>query len=115
MKPCPRRQATDALRRAFACTFGRRFLDPPCSRETGTILDLSLWGCRVDTTTTVHPSLSMEVRIHVPDLEWPLMIDGATVQWVRGQTFGLGFMQVRETERERLRQVIERLAADEED
>jgi hypothetical protein len=57
----------------------------------------------------------MEVRIHVPDLEWPLMIDGATVQWVRGQTFGLCFMQVRETERERLRQVIERLAADEED
>jgi len=43
------------------------------------------------------------------------MIDGATVQWVREQTSGLYFMQVRETEQERLGSVIERLAADEED
>jgi hypothetical protein len=34
---------------------------------------------------------------------------------MRRQTFGLGFLQLREWERVRLRQVIERLAADEED
>ena len=57
----------------------------------------------------------MELRFHVPDLDWPFMLDEATVRWVRGQTFGLGFLRLREWERVRLRQVIERLAADEED
>lgn len=37
----------------------------------------------------------------------------AIVQWVSGHTFGLGFVRLREPERERLRQVIERLADDE--
>ena len=56
----------------------------------------------------------MELRIHAPDLNRPVMIDGATMQWVNGQTCGLGFLHIREIERERLRQVIERLADDEE-
>ena len=103
------RRATPRFRVHFRTTFS----GPTVLEGNGTILDLSLWGCRVETPTPVHPSLSMEVRIHVPDLEWPLMIDGATVQWVRGQTFGLGFLRLREPERERLRQLIERLAADE--
>ena len=40
------------------------------------------------------------------------MIEKASVQWVNGHTFGLGFVQLREAERERLRQVIERLVVD---
>ena len=48
----------------------------------------------------------MELRIYVPDLEWPLMIEAANVQWVSGQTFGLAFFRIRETEQLRLGQVI---------
>ena len=59
--------------------------------------------------------MSLELRIYAPDIEWPLMIEAASVQWVSGQTFGLAFVRLRESERERLRQVIERLAAEEED
>ena len=55
----------------------------------------------------------MEQRIYMPDIEWPLMIEGASVQWVGGHTFGLDSVRLREPERERLRQVIERLPADE--
>jgi hypothetical protein len=45
-------------------------------------------------------------RIYAPDIEWPLTIDVANVQWVSGQMFGLAFFQIRDTEHQRLEQVI---------
>jgi hypothetical protein len=59
------------------------------------------------------PGFSLELRIHVPDLDWPLMIDAASVQWVSGQTFGLAFVRTTETEHQRLEQVISDLTEDE--
>ena len=53
-----------------------------------------------------EPGVSLELRIYAPDIEWPLMIDAASVQWVSGQTFGLAFFRIRETEQQRLGQVI---------
>ncbi|MEO5865283.1 MAG: hypothetical protein ABIQ79_09645 [Nitrospiraceae bacterium] len=58
---------------------------------------------------SVLPGLSLELRVHVPDLEWPLMIDEARVQWVSGQVVGLAFFQIRETEHQRLEQVLRNL------
>ena len=36
----------------------------------------------------------------------------AIVQWVSGHTFGLGFVRLRDSERERLREAMERLGAE---
>jgi hypothetical protein len=99
----------------FRVQFRTTFFGPTKLEGDGTVLDLSLGGCRVEASTTVHPSLLLELRIYVPELDWPIMIDGATVQWVNGQTFGLSFLQLREAEQARLRQLIERLADVEED
>jgi len=41
------------------------------------------------------------------------MIDAASVQWVSGQTFGLAFVRITETEQQRLEQVISDLTEDE--
>jgi hypothetical protein len=57
----------------------------------------------------VVPGFSIELRIHVPDLEWPIMIEEASVQWVSGQMFGLAFSQLKEAERQHLEQVITHL------
>ena len=73
---------------------------------TGNMLDLSMGGCRIESPVTVEPGVSLELRIYAPDIEWPLMIEAASVQWVSGQTFGLAFFQVTDTERQRLGQVI---------
>ena len=70
------------------------------------MLDLSSGGCRIESPVTLEPGLLLELRIYVPDLEWPLMIEAANVQWVSGQTFGLAFFRIRETEQQRLGQVI---------
>ena len=63
----------------------------------GSILDLSLGGCRVEAPLVVEPSILLELRIYIPGLDWPLMVDGAVVQWVKGHTFGLRFLRLRQT------------------
>lgn len=78
---------------------------------TGIMLDLSMGGCRIESPVTVEPGMSLELRIYAPDVEWPLMVEAASVQWVSGQTFGLAFFRITETEHRRLGQVINDLMA----
>ena len=83
---------------------------------TGLMLDLSRGGCRLESPLLIMPGLSLELRIYVPGLEWPLMIDGADVQWVSEETAGLAFVQIREAEQQRLDEVLTiRLARKSED
>jgi len=96
------RRAMPGLRVQFRTTFsGSMKLE-----GAGNILDLSMGGCRIESPVTVEPGASLELRIYAPDIEWPLMIEAASVQWVSGQTFGLAFFQITETEQQRLGQVI---------
>ena len=76
----------------------------------GTILDLSMEGCRVEAAVPVQQSAVMELRIFVPDLDWPLMVDEAVVQWVDGRGFGLYFQKLRLGVQDRLSWVLARLA-----
>ena len=83
---------------------------------TGILLDLSRGGCRLESSLFILPGLSLELRISVPGWEWPLMIEGADVQWVSEETAGLAFVQIRETEQQRLDELIAtRLARKSED
>jgi hypothetical protein len=82
----------------------------PMIEQMGSVLDLSLAGGRVEAALTVHKSLMMELRIYVPDLDWPIMVDEAVVQWVKGNTFGLQFVRLRQTQADRLAWVMTRVA-----
>ncbi len=99
------RRAAPRLRVQFRSTFS----DSTKLDGTGLLLDLSTGGCRIESQVTVEPGLSLELRIHVPDLEWPLIIEAASVQWVSDQIFGLAFVRITETEHQRLGQVIKDL------
>lgn len=102
------RRATPRFKIQFRTTFSAS----PKLDATGTILDLSAGGCRVESAAPLTPGMSLELRIFAPDLEWPLMVEAATVQWVSGGTFGLAFFRIGETERGRLEQVIGGLTSD---
>lgn len=106
------RRATPRVRVQFRTTV----FDPTQPEGTGLMLDLSRGGCRLESPFLFLPGLSLELRIYVPGLEWPLMIDGADVQWVNDQTAGLAFVRIREAERQRLNEVVTaRLARKSED
>ena len=76
------------------------------SEGMGTILDLSRNGCCLESQLLMLPGLSLELRIAVPGFEWALMIDGADVQWADEDRAGLAFVRMRETERERLSELV---------
>jgi hypothetical protein len=103
------RRAMPRLRVQFRTTFSAA----STLEGTGIVLDLSMGGCRIESPVLMVPGFSLELRIHVPDLDWPLMIDAASVQWVSGQTFGLAFVRISETDQQRLEQVISNLTEDE--
>ena len=76
------------------------------------MLDLSMGGCRIESPVIVELGVSLELRIYAPDIEWPLMVEAASVQWVSGQTFGLAFFWITDVEKQRLGQVINVLMMD---
>ena len=99
------RRTTPRLRVQFHTTFST----PSILQGTGLILDLSTGGCRVESPITVEAGVSLELRISTPDIERPLIIAAASVQWVSGQTFGLAFFHITEAEQRHLGQMITEL------
>jgi PilZ domain len=101
----PDRRTTPRVRVEFRTTFS----DSTKLEGMGIILDLSMGGCRIESPVTVVPGFSLELRIYAHEVEWPIMIEAASVQWVSGLMFGLAFFRLREDERQRLEQVINAL------
>jgi hypothetical protein len=66
----------------------------------------------VESAVSPTPGLTLELRLHVPDFAWPVMVETATVQWVSGQTFGLAFFRMAIPERLRLEHLINALPSD---
>jgi len=99
------RRATPRIRVLFRSTFSS---DSQPEGE-GTVMDLSLGGCKVHSKTQMSLDKSLELRIYVPGIDWPLMVDSAAVRWAEESAFGLAFLRVRDTEQERLRQVLAEL------
>ena len=75
----------------------------------GRTLDLSAGGCMIETDLPVVVGASLECRIYVPGLDWPLRINEAQVRWVKGNTFGVQFTKIQPEEAAKLKQVIVRL------
>lgn len=74
------------------------------------MLDLSEHGCRFsEPLADLRPGLMLELRIHAPGQDRPLIIERARIQWGRDHVFGLSFLVVSEIERRRLEQIIEGL------
>ena len=94
----------------FLVQFRTAIAGPAKLEGTGLLLNLSAGGCRMESPLTLEPGVALELRIYVSGLEWPLMIDGAHVQWVSGQIVGLAFFRISQTEQQRLDQVITELS-----
>jgi hypothetical protein len=81
--------------------------------QVGAVLDLSLSGCQVRVPIMVYPKLVMQLRLYAPDLDRPISVERAVVQWVKGDTFGLHFLVLDKAELMRLGWVIAKVAEEE--
>ncbi len=103
MNPKVKEQRTEPR---VAVQFRTMVSDSVEAEGTGVLLDLSQNGCRLESPLLMLPGLSVALRIAVPGFEWALMIDGADVQWADEDRAGLAFVRIRETERQRLKEVV---------
>ena len=72
----------------------------------GRMLDLSKGGCRLESSLTMERGQWFELEVYVPDLECPLTIESAHVQWANWPVVGLVFFRIQQTEQQRLDTVI---------
>ena len=72
----------------------------------GTLTNLSLSGCGVESTTILQKGVYLSVAVNLPNQESPLDIGLATVRWSLGSKFGLEFIRVGSGEQAQLRQLV---------
>jgi|SRR5688572_13131524 hypothetical protein len=75
----------------------------------GSLVDLSLKGCRIESPAEVQPGASLELRIVAIEHEPPIQIQAAVVRWSRGQQFGLEFEVIATTEWAHLQDIVKQI------
>jgi PilZ domain-containing protein len=80
-------------------------------RAKGTILNLSIVGCRARTAFVIKKGECLGVLIDVPRYDHPLYVARAEVRWSDGQEFGMEFIYMELEDRHRLCEVIRAIEA----
>ena len=75
----------------------------------GSLLDLSIKGCRIESLIDVKPGATLEVRIEVGEHCPPIQIQAAVVRWSREREFGLEFEVIAPTEWGHLQDVVKQI------
>jgi hypothetical protein len=77
------------------------------SAGQGIVQELSRVGCRILGNDRVVAGETMSVRISLPTYPSPLVIEQATVQWVKELEFGLVFEHLHPREAHRLQRLLD--------
>ncbi len=77
--------------------------------EAGTVTNLSLGGCKVDSKASVYVGMYLTLQVDLPGHESPLKLDQAVVRWVKEHEFGLEFISMWPEEQARLRHFVSTL------
>lgn len=73
----------------------------------GMVRELSRVGCRAVGNYPVVSGDTLSIRISLPTHPKPLVIDQATVQWVKGLEYGVAFDHLDEGEAGRLQEMLD--------
>ena len=76
----------------------------------GLTSDLSLGGCKITSNLALRSGQHLTLRLHLPGQESPIVVEKAAVRWVVGNAFGLQFMSLLSSERERLEGLLQWVA-----
>jgi hypothetical protein len=71
------------------------------------VKNISTAGCRAESDINVCEGLELHVLIHLPNQPDPVRVERASVRWVSGAAFGLGFILFLPSERARLRAFLD--------
>jgi hypothetical protein len=77
----------------------------------GTVLDLGVPGCAVETDVTPLPGDYVHLHVLMPDKEGPLEVGLAKVRWSEPQRFGVEFLKVSNGQQVRVGRLFRALQA----
>lgn len=77
----------------------------------GETIDLSLGGAKFESDLVVQPGRQIVVKLIIPEVEVPITIEQAQVQWIHDQTFGVRFLGIQQRELDELEQLIDECVA----
>ncbi len=69
----------------------------------GLVNDLSKTGCKIQCQTVPEAGATLKAEFFLPDYPRPLKVERGLVRWVKSDTFGLEFVDIQASQRERLR------------
>ena len=75
-------------------------------RAQGTILNLSMLGCRARSAYSIKQGESVGLLITVPGYDQPLYVSRADIQWADGNEFGMEFVHMEWEVRQHLAEII---------
>ncbi len=75
--------------------------------QGGTVKDISMHGCLVQSDRPPHPASMLSCRILLPGLDEPVEVHLALVQWVLGNHFGLKIVDMFADTQKRLRRFLD--------
>ena len=95
---------TPNLRRftRFQVQFQASFQSPLLVAGHGRLIDLSLRGCRISSSTPVPNGTGLEMTVHLPDHDSPVQIESAGVRWANEGEFGVEFIRMQPEAQQRL-------------
>ena len=95
------RRKYERVRVEYPATFSGR-----ASRASGTILDLSIRGCRARGAFIVNPDNWLGVLIDVQRYDQPIYVARAVVRWSQKDECGMEFTHLESEDQQRLFEVV---------
>ncbi len=89
-----------ATRHKLSC---RAFFSTGGLEGEGIVNDLSKTGCKIQCQTIPEVGATVKVDLFLPDYPRPLKIERGLVRWIKTDSFGLEFVELQASQRERLR------------
>lgn len=75
--------------------------------QGGAVKDISMHGCLVESDRPPHPASMLSCRIDLPEMDEPVEVQLALVQWVQGSHFGLKIVEMSVDTQKRLRRFLD--------
>ena len=93
----------------FPVRFRSSFTSTNVVGGEGSVVDVSIRGCRIETSTHIHTGTMLELRLYLSQEEPPLDVSQAVVRWARGKYFGVEFVSLAPEEWARLQHFVKDL------
>ena len=93
----------------FPVSLSSTLVHPNQFRHSGSVRDLSIKGCRVESVISPFTGMQIAMQLHVPGEPQPIMIDNAAIRWSGSAGIGVEFLTLAPPDQARLDRMIQQL------